>query len=78
MCVASLLAHNALYTVYLHLIANYKILPASGQTAEEIDPIKGLKGLAFVGAPRGYQARFEPRNGQVKLESWLNKPDGES
>jgi 3-hydroxyphenylacetate 6-hydroxylase len=76
MCVASLLAHNALYTVYLHLIARYQIFPASGKTAEEVDPIKGLKGLAFVGTPRGYQARFVPRDGQ-KLGTWLNKPDGE-
>ncbi|KAF7559927.1 hypothetical protein G7046_g4222 [Stylonectria norvegica] len=75
MCVASLLAQNALYNVFLHLIARFQILPAAGKTsAEEIDPIKGLKGLAFVGTPKGFQARFVPRDGQ-QLEQWLEKPD---
>lgn len=70
MCVASLLAHNALYTVFLHLIARFHILPAEGTTAEEIDPLKGLKGRTFVGTPKGFQARFVPREGE-KLQAWL-------
>ncbi|KAJ4251497.1 hypothetical protein NW762_011484 [Fusarium torreyae] len=74
MCVASLLAHSALYTVFLHLIAKFEILPASGSTADEIDPLKGLKGRSFVATPRAYQARFVPREGQ-KLENWLQNPD---
>lgn len=75
MCVASLLAHQALYTVFLHLIARFEIFPAHGASADEIDPLKGLKGRSFVGTPRGCQARFVPRQGQG-LESWLDAPDG--
>ncbi|KAI0122757.1 cytochrome P450 [Daldinia grandis] len=75
MCVASHLAHNALYTVFLHLIAHFRILPAEGETIEAIDPIKGLKGMAFVGTPRGWRARFIPREGG-KLLAWLESPDG--
>ncbi|KAI1407142.1 cytochrome P450 [Hypoxylon sp. FL1857] len=75
MCVASHLAHNALYTVFLHLIAHFRILPAEGETVEAIDPLKGLKGMAFVGTPRGWRARFVPREGD-KLAAWLENPDG--
>ncbi|KAJ9145063.1 Cytochrome P450 [Pleurostoma richardsiae] len=74
MCVASHLAHNALYTVFLHLIARFQIFPAEGKSADEIDPIAGLKGRAFVGTPRGFQARFVPRDGQ-KLEGWLDNSE---
>ncbi|OTA98769.1 hypothetical protein M426DRAFT_258122 [Hypoxylon sp. CI-4A] len=75
MCVASHLAHNALYTVFLHLIAHFRILPAEGESAEAIDPLKGLKGMTFVGTPRGWRARFVPRQGE-KLTTWLESPDG--
>lgn len=76
MCVASLLAHRALYTVFLHLVARFQIFPASGTTDEEIDPLKGLKGRSFVATPRGFRARFVPREGQ-NLETWLRNPDGD-
>ncbi|CAI6094500.1 unnamed protein product [Clonostachys chloroleuca] len=71
MCVASLLAHKALYTVFLHIIAKFQILPADGETAEAIDPLAGLKGFTFVGTPRGFRARFVPRDGE-KLKAWLD------
>ncbi|GKT76670.1 3-hydroxyphenylacetate 6 hydroxylase [Colletotrichum tofieldiae] len=74
MCVASHLAHNALYTVFLHLIARFRILPADGKDSEEIDPLKGLNGVAFVATPRGFQAKFVPREG-AGLEGWLNDPN---
>ncbi|KAI1773191.1 cytochrome P450 [Hypoxylon cercidicola] len=73
MCVASHLAHNALYTVFLHLIAHFHILPAEGETAEAIDPLRGLKGMSFVATPRGWRARFVPREGE-KLAAWLESP----
>jgi 3-hydroxyphenylacetate 6-hydroxylase len=73
MYVAFHLAHNVLYTVFLHLIAHFHILPAEGKTADEIDPLGGLEGVAFVGTPRGWQARFVSREGQ-KLETWLSRP----
>lgn len=76
MCVASHLAHNALYTVFLHLIARYKIVPAENTTEEEIDPLRGLKGLTFVGTPRGWRAKFVPREGD-ELEAWLNASSGD-
>ncbi|CCF40952.1 hypothetical protein CH063_02473 [Colletotrichum higginsianum] len=74
MCVASHLAHNALYTVFLHLIARFHILPADGENPDEIDPLKGLKGIAFVATPRGFRARFVPREG-AGVEAWLNDPN---
>lgn len=70
MCVAALLAQNALYTVYLHLIAHFHILPADGATIDEIDPLKGLKGRTFVGTPRGSRAKFVPRDAE-KLKRFL-------
>ncbi|KAI2465946.1 cytochrome P450 [Annulohypoxylon bovei var. microspora] len=75
MCVASHLAHNALYTVFLHLIAHFRILPAEGETIDAIDPINGLQGRSFVGTPRGWRARFVPREGE-KLAAWLDLPSG--
>jgi 3-hydroxyphenylacetate 6-hydroxylase len=77
MCVASLLAHNALYTVFLHLIARFQIFPADGKGPDEIDPLAGLAGRAFVATPRGFRARFVPRDGQ-KLETWIDNPNGTS
>lgn len=71
MCVASLLAQNALYTVFLHLIAHFHILPATSKTALEIDPLLGLKGRSFVATPRGYEARFVPRN-ESALRAFLD------
>ncbi|XDG05335.1 hypothetical protein ABKA04_004950 [Annulohypoxylon sp. FPYF3050] len=75
MCVASHLAHKALYTVFLHLIAHFHILPSEGETIDAIDPIKGLQGISFVGTPRGWRARFVPREGE-KLAAWLEIPSG--
>ncbi|KAK1658939.1 cytochrome P450 [Colletotrichum godetiae] len=74
MCVASHLAHGALYTAFLHLIARFNILPADGKTSVEIDPIKGLNGLSFVASPKGFQAKFVPRDG-AGLGRWLRSPD---
>lgn len=70
MCVASMLAQKALYTVFLHIIAHLHVLPAEGKTAEEIDAIGGLKGRSFVGTPRGYQAKFVPRD-EAHLRAFL-------
>lgn len=75
MCVASLLAHNALYTVFLHLVAKFQIFPADGKRAEEAEPLKGLRELAFVGNPKGFQAKFVPREGSG-LPEWLERPNG--
>ncbi|KXH43795.1 hypothetical protein CNYM01_05723 [Colletotrichum nymphaeae SA-01] len=74
MCVASHLAHSALYTAFLHLIARFKILPADGKDSVEIDPIEGLDGLSFVAKPKGFQAKFVPRDG-ARLNGWLKSPD---
>ncbi|KAK1460181.1 hypothetical protein CMEL01_03180 [Colletotrichum melonis] len=74
MCVASHLAHSALYTAFSHLIARFKILPADGKDSVEIDPIKGLDGLSFVAKPKGFQAKFVPRDG-ARLEGWLKNSD---
>ena len=71
MCVASHLAHNALYTVFLHLIAHYRILPAEGEGQDAIDPLEGLRAKeSFVATPRGWKARFLPRD-KKRLEAWL-------
>ncbi|KAF6789407.1 3-hydroxyphenylacetate 6 hydroxylase [Colletotrichum sojae] len=78
MCVASHLAHDALYAVFLHLIAHFKILPADSATADEIDPIKGLGGISFVATPKGFQAKFVPRDGGDALKTWLKNSNGTS
>lgn len=64
MCVASHVSHNALYTVYLHLIAQFKIHPAEGETSESaIDPLGSLEDVQGNGAsPRSFKARFTPRD----------------
>ncbi|GJD00493.1 cytochrome P450 family 2H2 [Colletotrichum higginsianum] len=63
MCVASHVASKALYTVLLHLVAHFRILPAEGSSNDEIDPVAGL---AVPGnhqaAPRARHVRIIPRN----------------
>ncbi|KXH38037.1 hypothetical protein CSIM01_04527 [Colletotrichum simmondsii] len=59
---------------FLHLIARFKILPTDGKDSVEIDPIKGLDGLSFVAKPKGFQAKFVPRDG-ARLDGWLKSPD---
>ena len=64
MCVASHVSHNALYTVYLHLIAHFEIHPAEGETSESaIDPLESLNDVEGTAAtPRNFKAKFIPRN----------------
>jgi 3-hydroxyphenylacetate 6-hydroxylase len=64
MCVASHVSHNALYTVYLHLLAHFEIRPVEGETSESaIDPLESLKDVEGTAAtPRKFKARFIPRN----------------
>ncbi|CRG92012.1 3-hydroxyphenylacetate 6-hydroxylase [Talaromyces islandicus] len=52
MCVASHLAHKALYLVFLHLIAHFEILPSSSDEPWSIaDPIDGARDGATVSTP---------------------------
>ena len=75
MCVAFHLAHKALYTAFLHLIAHFEISPAEGKTDDEINPLGGLNAMdAFIGAPRGWKAKLVPRKG-ADLGAWLERPD---
>lgn len=64
MCVAANLAHKALYLAFLHLIAHFKILPATDdEPASVADPITGGGGASSVSTPPLYtRARFIPRN----------------
>ncbi|OBR02520.1 Cytochrome P450 2H2 [Colletotrichum higginsianum IMI 349063] len=66
MCVASHVASKALYTVLLHLVAHFRILPAEGSSNDEIDPVAGL---AVPGnhqaAPRARHVRIIPRNQEL-------------
>ncbi|KAI1382926.1 cytochrome P450 [Hypoxylon trugodes] len=64
MCVANHLAHKALYTVFLHLIAHFEILPTEGLHDPLIDdPLEGVSEKEqFVSAPRGRTARLVPRD----------------
>lgn len=64
MCVASQLAAKALYTVFLHLIAHFELLPAEeSPDLDAADPLKGLleKENSRV-TPRVRHVRFVPRN----------------
>lgn len=71
MCVASHIANRALYLVFLHLLANFKILPAEsvGQefgadtVTDDTDPVKGVRDINGLAAePRVHALRFIPRN----------------
>jgi 3-hydroxyphenylacetate 6-hydroxylase len=72
-CVASHLAHNSLYTVFLHLIAHFKIEPVDGEGAEAINPLNGLKRKeGMIGTPTGFKAKFTPRD-EKHLVAWLDQ-----
>lgn len=75
MCVAALLAHNALYTAFLHLIARFHILPSADQGPDAIHPLDGLEPGSFVATPKYFTARFVPRDGNTALLKWLDNPD---
>ncbi|SPO05191.1 related to cytochrome P450 phenylacetate hydroxylase [Cephalotrichum gorgonifer] len=64
MCVASQLASKALYTVFLHLIAHFELLPAQNEpNPEAADPLRGLlEDENSRVAPRVHHVRFVPRN----------------
>ncbi|OTB05988.1 hypothetical protein M426DRAFT_72556 [Hypoxylon sp. CI-4A] len=64
MCIASHVATKALYAVFLHLIANFQILPAE-ETKNPIvaDPIEGLVTRENpIAGPKARLVRFVPRN----------------
>ncbi|ETN44575.1 uncharacterized protein HMPREF1541_10245 [Cyphellophora europaea CBS 101466] len=64
MCVANHVAHKALYTVFLHLIAHFRILPGTDTEDPLVaDPIAGLLEKENPAAePKITVARFMPRN----------------
>ncbi|KAH9909728.1 cytochrome P450 [Xylariomycetidae sp. FL2044] len=64
MCVASHVATKALYTVFLHLIAHFRILPAQATTDPmEADPIEGLLMRENpIAGPRAREVKFVPRD----------------
>jgi hypothetical protein len=81
MCVASHLANRALYLVFLHLFANFKIPPAESRSDEfgedeksvDFDPIRGVVEVnGLVAEPRHLKLRFVPRN-EKDLVQGLNK-----
>ncbi|KAH8691991.1 cytochrome P450 [Talaromyces proteolyticus] len=63
MCVASNLAHKALYLAFLHLIAHFHILPADeGQPKGVAHPIDGASDSRITStSPKITKARFVPR-----------------
>lgn len=62
MCIANHLAHRALYTAFLHLIAHFEILPAVDDPLS-IDPLEGLlEKESFVATPRHRTVRLIPRD----------------
>ncbi|KAF4627038.1 hypothetical protein G7Y89_g11120 [Cudoniella acicularis] len=72
MCVASHVSHNALYTVYLHLIAHFRIHPAEGETKESaLGPLQRLIDIeATAPTPRTFKARFAPRD-KAMLQNYI-------
>ena len=64
MCVASHLATKALYSVLLHLIAHFQVIPVEEKpTLEAIDPLRGLLALEKPQAqPKIRTVRFVPRS----------------
>ncbi|KAI1105540.1 cytochrome P450 [Jackrogersella minutella] len=67
MCVASHVATKALYAVFFHLIAHFRVIPA-GDTIDPIsaDPIEGLLTRENpIANPKARTVRFVPRNADV-------------
>lgn len=67
MCVASHVATKALYTVFLHIISHFQILPAD-DTLDPIvaDPIEGLLVRENpIAGPKAKTVRFVLRNGDA-------------
>ncbi|KAF4956253.1 hypothetical protein FSARC_11652 [Fusarium sarcochroum] len=64
MCVASHVASKALYTVFLHLVVHFKILPADeSDNPSAWDPLAGLLDRENPqAAPLATSVRFVPRN----------------
>ncbi|KAJ3550168.1 hypothetical protein NM208_g118 [Fusarium decemcellulare] len=64
MCVASHVASKALYTVFLHLVAHFEILPADkSRYPSAWDPLTGLLDKENPqAAPLATSVRFAPRN----------------
>lgn len=64
MCVANHVAHKALYTVFLHLIAHFKMFPAPGAEDPIVaDPIEGLLTRENpIAGPKARVVRFVPRD----------------
>lgn len=64
-CIANHLAHKALYTAFLHLIAHFEILPAEASTNDPyvLHPLEGLlRKESFVATPRNRAVRLVPRD----------------
>lgn len=72
MCVASHVSHNALYTVYLHLIAYFQIKTVEGEAKElTIDPLESLLDIeGTAAAPKSFRARFVPRD-RAMLQDYI-------
>ncbi|KAK7757796.1 hypothetical protein SLS62_000174 [Diatrype stigma] len=71
MCVASHVATKALYTVFLHIISHFQILPAK-ETMDPIvaDPIEGLLVRENpIAGPKARLVRFVPRNADVTRQT---------
>lgn len=72
MCVAAHLANKALYTVFLHLIGSFEILPGVEDANIDIDPLSGIDNVNHQrAAPRWKKLRFVPRN-LDRLKTALN------
>jgi 3-hydroxyphenylacetate 6-hydroxylase len=64
-CIANHLAHKALYTAFLHLIAHFEILPAEASINDPhvLHPLEGLlQKESFVATPRNRTVRLVPRS----------------
>ena len=64
-CIANHLAHKALYTAFLHLIAHFHVLPAAASADDPhvLDPVEGLlQKESFVATPRNRTVRLVPRD----------------
>ncbi|RDL40198.1 Uncharacterized protein BP5553_00177 [Venustampulla echinocandica] len=72
MCVASHVSHNALYTVYLHLIAHFQICAVEGETSKAaLDPLEALADVEGTAAtPRTFRAKFIPRD-RAMLQDYI-------
>jgi 3-hydroxyphenylacetate 6-hydroxylase len=79
MCAGSLLANREMYTIYLRLLAAYKIEDVEAEDGGEMNthPVKGvIDPTQLVSVPKRYKVRVVPRDAEA-LRRALDEAEGD-